>query len=105
MFPYKNLRTTVFALIKKGIARKFKQQKATAGIRGIEWRLTFYQWWNAWQQSGYWDNRGKGSGYCMARKGDSGPYSVENIYFCTIGQNVKDSYVNKPPHVRRKRPD
>lgn len=78
----------------------FMQQKRNAPRRGIAWDLTFSDWWRIWQESGKWHLRGRGKGYCMARYGDSGPYSVENVYICTIGQNFSDSYLVRPWNER-----
>lgn len=80
--------------------RKFNQQRTNAIKRGIEWGLTFKQWWGIWQESGFWDKRGKGAGYCMARHGDSGGYAPENVYICTIGENFSDSYIAHPAAER-----
>lgn len=77
---------------------KYKSQHSNANKRGIPWQFTFADWWRVWQDSGKWELRGRGKGYCMSRFGDSGPYSKENVYICTIGQNFSDSYL-----VRRKR--
>lgn len=58
----------------------YKHQKFNAAKRGIEWRLTLWQWWTIWQQSGRWEQRGRGHGFMMCRKGDAGPYAVDNVY-------------------------
>lgn len=73
-------------------AMLYAGQRGKAAIREIEWRLTFPQWWEIWQASGKWEQRGRGQGCVMARNGDAGPYAVGNVYICTNGQNVKDGY-------------
>lgn len=85
---------------KKGALAAFKQHQRNAKRRKISWELNFEQWWNIWQSSGKWNLRGPGPGYCMARKKDIGPYSVENVYICTIGQNFADS--QKLRHITSK---
>ena len=80
--------------------RKFVEQRRNASRRGIVWNITFAQWWRIWQESGHWEERGRGKGYCMARWADDGPYSAENVYICTIGQNFSDSYITKPAAER-----
>lgn len=82
---------------------RYIRQRNSARKRGIEWRFTFPQWWAAWQESGKWAQRGRGAGYCMARHGDSGPYSPENVYICTIGENFSHSYLVHPWHERFRR--
>lgn len=73
--------------------RRFECQRKSAKVRGIEWRMTFKEWWTIWQESGHWHERGRGKGYCMARYGDTGPYSADNVEIITIGQNFRDSYL------------
>ena len=68
---------------------KFITQRRNAKFRGIDWNMTLTEWWRVWAESGKWDERGRG-GYVMARLGDSGPYSVENVYITEAGQNVRD---------------
>lgn len=79
----------------------YTKQRDNAKKRGIGFELNFKTWWDIWQESGRWAERGRGKGYCMARFGDSGPYSKDNVYICTIGQNFSDSYITKPARVRR----
>lgn len=74
----------------------YRSQRSAARRRKIEWQFTFPEWWKIWSDSGHYQNRGPGQGYCMARYGDSGPYSPNNVYICTIGQNFSDSYITKP---------
>jgi DNA-binding CsgD family transcriptional regulator len=74
----------------------YYNQKRNAKKRGIEWAMTFPEWWKVWQDSGHWQERGRGQGYCMARYLDTGPYAVGNVYICTIGQNFSDSYLKTP---------
>jgi hypothetical protein len=75
---------------------RFLEQKINATKRGIGWELSLPEWWRIWQDSGKWELRGRGAGYCMGRFGDSGPYSVDNVYICTIGQNFSDSHIVRP---------
>lgn len=82
---------------------KYSQQRNSAKQRAIPWRLTFAEWWRIWQESGHWDERGRGKGYCMARWADDGPYSVDNVYICTIGQNFSDAWLVRPRNPNAKR--
>ncbi len=62
----------------------FSRQKCSATRhRGIEWKLLFWEWWTIWQQSGHWEDRGRGHGYMMCRFGDAGAYEVGNVYIAT----------------------
>lgn len=81
----------------------FRRQRQSAKQRNIEWRLTFWQWWSIWKDSGKWAERGRGVGkYCMSRIGDSGPYSVENVAIITNEQNQSDSFLVHPNEARKK---
>lgn len=71
--------------------RAFQVQRARARGRSIEWQFTFTEWWAWWQTDDRWSNRGVGwSQFVMARKGDAGPYSPENVYCATQEQNHAD---------------
>lgn len=72
---------------------KFRQQRWRAGARGIDWQLTFEEWGAIWEASGVFHLRGKKAGqYVMARRGDVGPYSRDNVFICTHAQNVIDAH-------------
>ena len=72
---------------------QFSIQKRKAKQRKIEWLLSFDEWWEIWQGSGKWEERGDSRGkYCMSRHGDQGPYSVENVYINQFELNTKESY-------------
>ena len=63
-------------------------QLSGAKWRGIEFKMTFTEWWNWWQVDGRWDNRGSGpENFLMARHGDIGPYAIGNIYCATKREN------------------
>lgn len=75
-------------------AAKFRMQLANANRRGIAWRLTFAEWWRIWQASGKWNERRRGSGYCMSRYGDRGAYEVGNVCV-TKAQENSSEYINR----------
>jgi hypothetical protein len=69
----------------------FRSQRAKALCRGVEWRLSFEQWMRIWECSGFLGQRGRLRGqYCMARNGDVGPYSVENVSIQPVSVNTSD---------------
>jgi len=67
----------------------FAHQRQNAIRRSIGWTLTFWQWWTIWQESGHWEQRGRGRGYMMCRYDDAGSYEVGNVYICTGVHNGK----------------
>lgn len=81
---------------------KYESHKKNAAARGIEWGFDLLSWLRTWIDSGHWGGRRKG-GYVMARKGDIGPYSAENVYITTSAQNVQDGWANRPVRVGSKR--
>ena len=75
---------------------RFNVQRTHARIRGIEWKLTFDEWLDIWQSSGKLHLRGRTQGqYVMCRKGDTGPYSIDNVLIDLQANNNKDGH-NKP---------
>ncbi len=74
--------------------RAFLSHRGGAKQRGIEFLMTFEEWWGIW--SDYYHLRGKGTnGLCMGRFHDVGPYAVGNVYLTTNLGNIQDRV--KPP--------
>jgi hypothetical protein len=68
---------------------QYSKHRSNAHSRGVEFLLTFDQWWNIWQKSGHWKKRGNRSGrYVMARHNDEGPYRVGNVAIELFNANV-----------------
>lgn len=72
----------------------YKQQEANAGRRGIPWRFNFASWWDVWERSGKWSERGRGTGYVMSRPGDEGPYEPGNVRIVPGSENNSE-YINR----------
>ena len=83
---------------------KFNAHKSNAKRRGIEFLLTFEQWFDIWQKSGNFDKRGRGADkYCMCRVGDTGSYSVDNVFIGQGKHNVSDGNIGKIDSEETKR--
>ena len=82
--------------------RAYQYQLRNARLRKIGWAFTLHTWWCIWKESGKWGERGRGFGYCMARKGDIGVYSPDNVYICTGSQNMRDYYATDLYQQRKK---
>jgi hypothetical protein len=81
--------------------RKFRYQRSKARSRGIDWCLTFEQWYQWWQDSDHWHERGITSGkYVMSRFGDVGPYSLDNIFCQTRDDNCREA-IHKITGIKR----
>jgi hypothetical protein len=75
----------------RGPLGAFSRQRCSAHERGIEWRLKLWEWWQIWDQSGKWPERGRGQGYCMARIHDHGAYEVGNVYITSAIDNCSSA--------------
>ena len=83
----------------KKIKARYTQQRCAARKRNIEWLFTFELWWKMWNESGHWLQRGRKKGqYCMARKGDIGPYSVDNVDIVVVSINASEASKGKVGH-------
>lgn len=81
----------------------FRTQRNNAIGRGIQWDLKLWEWWQIWQSSGKWGQRGKGRDlYVMRRFKDDGPYCAENVYIATLAHN---SRVQPNNPYRKSHPD
>ena len=75
------------------VRARYTQQLCQARNRNIEWLFTFDTWWKMWDESGKWEHRGrKANQYCMARKGDIGPYSPDNVDIVLCFKNNSDAH-------------
>ena len=90
----------------KLVKARYTQQLCAARKRKIEWLFTFETWWKMWNDSGKWNQRGRKLGqYCMARKGDTGPYSPENVDIVLNSKNCSDAAKGKTNYWKgKKRP-
>ena len=78
---------------------RYFQQRANAYERGIEWEISFEEWWSLWEP--HWANRGREKGQLvMARHGDDGPYSLTNVSIKTVEENY---YEAKPKRLDSRR--
>jgi len=72
-----------------GMTRAYTIHRNNALLRGVPWEFTLASWWDVWQKSGKWEERGCGfDGYVMCRRGDVGPYSTENVYIARSIHNT-----------------
>jgi hypothetical protein len=65
---------------------KFILQRKAAKQRGIDWLMTFEEWLAVWGDM--FPQRGR-TGMVMGRKGDTGPYSVDNVDIITATENLR----------------
>jgi hypothetical protein len=78
------------------LKNKYWTQKACAKRRGISFLLSYDDWWNIWQQSGKWNQRGCKKGqYVMSRYNDTGSYEVENVFIQQHGINIAEAQTGR----------
>tara|TARA_R110000744_G_scaffold377199_1_gene492013 strand:- start:505 stop:891 length:387 start_codon:yes stop_codon:yes gene_type:complete len=70
---------------------RYNKHFHSANARGIEFKLTFAEWWNLWKP--YWDERGKSM--CMCRTGDTGAYEINNVRIDTYSNNALEANNHK----------
>jgi len=79
---------------------KYTVQRAQAKSRGIEFTLTFEEWWSLWEP--HWTDRGTAPGqYCMTRNNDAGGYVFGNVAVKQVGSNLSEQLVSGA-HATRK---
>lgn len=76
---------------------RFLIQRKRAGERGIEWRLTFKEWWAIWRRSKRYGRRGRGDGFVMARKRRAGAYEAGNVEI--VCQSKASWAIDEPRHL------
>lgn len=77
----------------KHIACKYRSQVYSSKRRGIEFNMSFPEWFKIWKDSGHLSERGKGKDeFVMARHMDSGAYEVGNVEIVSSSQNHKDAW-------------
>lgn len=74
----------------KAAKRRFWEHRQNARRRGIVFDFPFEQWLEFWLNSGHWHQRGikSADNYVMSRKGDTGPYSIDNVVIKSNRDNV-----------------
>lgn len=72
----------------------FCRQRASATRNGHAWGLSLGQWWSIWQESGKWEERGRGR-YVLGRRDRSQGFTVEN---CEIRSSSENSIQTRREH-------
>lgn len=85
------------------ITHAFSTQKSHAATRGVGWELTLLEWWDIWEKSGHWNDRGRtGDEYVMCRDGDEGSYAVGNVFIATQRENSYQRVNKNEVHASRR---
>lgn len=79
----------IWAVDRGRALHRYANHRKRAALRGIEFRMTFREWWGVWQASGHYGQMGTHAGqFVMARIRDTGPYAVWNVEIQTARENV-----------------
>lgn len=70
----------------------YMKQASNVKFRRIGWHISFPEWVTLWRDSGHFHERGRGTGYVMARRGDVGPYAIGNVYITHSTDNTRDGH-------------
>lgn len=77
--------------------RRWQVHRTNARMRGIEFKLTFEEWFCWWMDTGHYMERGNKRGqYVMGRIGDKGAYELGNIVCIQAQENSTAPHVGKP---------
>ena len=95
------------ALNNKDPRKAFRYHCNCMRLIGVAWDMTFAEWWQLWERSGKWAQRGRGPGcYVMARKDCAKPITRENV--CIILYEARRRRLAEKGHDKqsllRKRP-
>jgi len=85
--------------------KQYSIHKQNAYRRKIPFLLTFEQWLDIWGDKIAHRGVGKGK-YCMARIGDKGPYSIDNVKIIKFEDNNKEqhTFLQNYDHFKIKKP-
>lgn len=82
--------------------RRYQAHRVSARERGIEFLLSFEEWWGLWEP--FWERRGqKSQDMCMCRRADQGAYEVGNVRIATNRENQQERALEyRTSHAHRK---
>jgi hypothetical protein len=84
--------------LERQLRAAYTNQKSSAKTLGIPFLFTFEQWSEWWLTDDRWSRRGRKAGQLqMGRKGNSGPYSPDNVECATKEQKQKSQLLPMPP--------
>jgi hypothetical protein len=75
------------------LRQAWRNQRMDAERRGLDFYFDFASWLKFWEDSGHLSERGPFRGqYVMARKGDKGPYRVNNVRIVRVEANHAEAW-------------
>ena len=81
--------------LERRLRAAYASHKRSARKRGIPFLFTFEQWSEWWLTDDRWSRRGRKAGQLqMGRKGNSGPYSPDNVECATKEQKQKSQLIS-----------
>jgi hypothetical protein len=89
---------------------RYLDKKYSAKKYNIPFLISFEEYYQLFLKAGIDKNipqKNNGQAMCLCRKGDIGPYSVDNCYIATASQNHIDAHINgrmERPEVKKAKP-
>lgn len=75
--------------------RRYIEQRRNTRLQGIKWKFTFKEWWEMWEASGKWGERGVGK-YVLGRAGDaSSPMSPTTCKVTTVSEIITGDFFSR----------
>jgi hypothetical protein len=69
--------------------KAYTTHRLNAVRRGIEFQISFEEWFIWWKTDNRWEKRGNRKGnLVMARENDEGPYRIGNVFCATLEDNL-----------------
>lgn len=79
------------------LKRAYFYHRGNARQRNVPFLFTFEEWMDVWVKSGCLDERGaRKGGFVMARIGDIGPYSKDNVKIIKHEDNCAERFAHTP---------
>lgn len=84
----------------------YLRQRLNALQRGIEWSLSFGQWWMFWEDSGQWENHGRGfNKFVLTRKNYKKGFHLDNVEIAVFSEYLRNPTIDRTKRYGTKRND
>lgn len=75
--------------------QRYVEHRRNAGRDNTAWEFTFRTWWEMWETSGKWEERGVGK-YVLGREGDASvPMSPKTCRITTVSEMLTGDFFNR----------
>lgn len=81
--------------------RAFREFLHNSRGRKLSCDMTITQWWQLWQESGHWAQRGRGEGFGVCRLDPNGPMTLSNVHISRGSDQMRRLRREMPGHFAR----